>query len=215
MCERVIPPRSARPSAPTASARGSSLHWRRVPAAARLQATPQSTACAFAGLVAPGAILGHDARVEFKGYNGTIEVDGELLSITHSGLVAKAGGLVRDQPRRIPLQAVSGVRFKEATRLANGHLTLGLAGADPVDVGSQAASNPDTVMFRHRDNEQFQRLQQWLLAVVETNRKAGIDSSAVEFDPAGKTRIERGSRRRASSAQRRLSRSSTNVVSSA
>ena len=97
-------------------------------------------------------------NVEYKGYNGKIEVEGEKLVITHSGFAAKTGGLVCDLPRTIPLQAISGVAFKEATRLVNGSITLGLSGADAVAVGSQAASNPDTVMFRHKDNDQFKRL---------------------------------------------------------
>jgi Bacterial PH domain/Short C-terminal domain/Domain of unknown function (DUF4429) len=129
--------------------------------------------------------------VEYKGYNGKIEVDGEKLAITHSGLVAKSGGLVRDQPRTIPLQAISGVAIKEATRLGNGWITLGLGGADAVDVGSQAASNPDTVMFRHKDNDEFKRLHDWLVTVVEYNRSTGVDFSAVQFDAAGQTRAPR------------------------
>jgi hypothetical protein len=67
--------------------------------------------------------------MEFKGYNGTISVGDRALTITHSGLIAKAGGLVRDKPREIPLQAISGVNLKEASRMANGWLTLGVGGA--------------------------------------------------------------------------------------
>jgi hypothetical protein len=129
--------------------------------------------------------------VEYKGYNGKIEVEGEKLTITHSGFAAKGGGLVRDQPRMIPLQAISCVAIKEATRLVNGSITLRLGGADAVDVGSQAASNPDSVMFRHKDNDQFKRLHDWLVTVVEHNRRTGVDFSAVEFDAAGQTRTER------------------------
>lgn len=58
--------------------------------------------------------------MECKGYNGTIVAEGDHLIITHSGLVAKCGGLVVDQPRRIPLQAVSGVDLKAASRMTNG-----------------------------------------------------------------------------------------------
>jgi hypothetical protein len=81
--------------------------------------------------------------------------------------------------------------MREATRLVNGWITLGLGGADAVDVGSQAASNPDTVMFRHKDNDDFKRLHDWLVTVVEFNRNAGVDFSAVQFDAAGQTRTER------------------------
>ena len=66
----------------------------------------------------------HDWAVAYKGYNGTVLAEGDHLIITHSALVARSGGLVLNQPRRIPLQAVSGVQLKEASpageRLADG-----------------------------------------------------------------------------------------------
>ncbi len=129
--------------------------------------------------------------VEYRGYNGKIEVDAGRLTITHTGLAAKVGGLVDDQPRSIPLQAVSGVRMREASRLRNGWINLGLGGAGAIDVGSQGASNPDTLLFRHRDNDAFKALHDWLVTVAEHNRTTGVDSSAVQFDAAEKTRSER------------------------
>jgi hypothetical protein len=98
----------------------------------------------------------HDGAVEYKGYNGTIVTEGDHLIITHSGLVAKGGGLVVDQPRRIPLQAVSGVELKEASRMVNGWLTVGLSGVTPPQLsGGTAGSNADTVMFRHKNKDEF------------------------------------------------------------
>ena len=67
--------------------------------------------------------------MEFLGYNGTITTDEQALTITHSGVVARAGGLGNGRPRRIPLLAISDVRFKPATRLVNGDITVGLGGA--------------------------------------------------------------------------------------
>jgi hypothetical protein len=129
-------------------------------------------------------------RVEYRGYNGKIEVDAGRLTITHTGLAAKVGGLVVDQPRSIPLQAVSGVRLREASRLRNGWINLGLGGAAAIDVGSQGASNPNTLLFRHKDNHAFKALHDWLVTVAERNRSTGVDSSAVQFDAAGETRSQ-------------------------
>jgi hypothetical protein len=130
--------------------------------------------------------------VECKGYNGTIVAEGDHLIITHSGLVAKSGGLVVDQPRRIPLQAVSGVKLKEASRMTNGWLTVGLGGVAPPQLGAgTAASNADTVMFRHKSKDEFKALHDWLVTVVEHNQAEGIDPSTVKFDAAGETRTER------------------------
>lgn len=130
--------------------------------------------------------------VEYKGYNGTISVgDGELV-VTHSGLVAKGGGLATGQGRRIPLPAISGVSFKEATRLTNGSLAFGLGGQEPAEhKATETASNPDAVMFRHKDNDAFRSLYEWLLTVVEYNRTHGVDPTSVPFDPAPPSRLQR------------------------
>jgi hypothetical protein len=146
--------------------------------------------------------------VECKGYNGTIVAEGDQLIITHSGIVAKSGGLVVDQPRRIPLQAVSGVKLKEASRMVNGWLTVGLGGVVPPQLSAgTVASNADTVTFRHKSNDEFKALHDWLVTVVEHNQAEGIDPSTVEFDEAGQTRTERiqakrdGTREKAKLAQ--------------
>ena len=130
--------------------------------------------------------------MEYKGYNGTILADGDHLIITHSGLVAKSCGLPVDQPRRIPLQALSGVKIKEASRMVNGWLTVGLGGVTPPQLGAgTAGSNAATVMFRHKNKDEFKALHDWLVTVVEDNQAEGIDPSTVEFDRAGETRTER------------------------
>ena len=138
----------------------------------------------------------HHGEVEYSGYSGSIVVEGDQLTITHSGMAAKAGGLVRDQPRTIPLQAVSDVAIKEATRLANGWITLGLGGTDAAKLGStNAPSDPNSVMFRHKDKDQFKQLHDWLVTVVQQNRDQGVDFSSFEYDPAGETRMERVQRK--------------------
>lgn len=130
--------------------------------------------------------------MDFNGYNGTIAVNGEQLTITHSGFAARTGGLVRDQPREIPLRAISGVNFKEATRLVNGWLTLGLGGAEPVRLNAgTAASDANTVMFRHQQKDDFEKLRDLLLSVIEKNQEAGVDPSTVAFDsPQQKGRLQ-------------------------
>lgn len=130
--------------------------------------------------------------MDYTGYNGTISVEGDVLTITHSGFVAKSAGLPVDKPRTIPLAAVSGVFFAPATRLINGHLTLGLGGAAAEKLKTSAvADNPDTVMFRFKDKDRFAQLHEWLVSVIDHNRAAGVDPAAVDYDAAGQTRIER------------------------
>lgn len=130
--------------------------------------------------------------MDFNGYNGTIAVNGEQLTITHSGFAARTGGLVRDQPREIPLRAISGINFKEATRLVNGWLTLGLGGAEPVRLnGGKAPSDANTVMFRHQQKDDFEKLRDLLLNVIGKNQEEGVDPSTVAFDGPQQTRLER------------------------
>lgn len=56
---------------------------------------------------------------------------------------------------------------------------------------SAVADNPDTVMFRFKDNDLFAQLHEWLVSVIEHNRAASVDPAAVLYDAAGQTRIER------------------------
>lgn len=130
--------------------------------------------------------------MDFTGYNGTIAVNDDQLTITHAGLAARTGGLVRDRPRQIPLGAISGINFKGATRMVNGWLTLGLGGAEPIrlDAG-MAASDANTVMFRHGQKEDFEKLRDLLLSAIEKNQLDGVDPSTVAFDAPEQSRSVR------------------------
>jgi hypothetical protein len=121
--------------------------------------------------------------VKYDGYNGQIEVDDDELVITRDGLVARAA-FGKDTPeRRIPLQALSGVRLKEATRLKNGWVQLLLGGETPAELSAgTAASNANTVMFTHKKRSQFGELHDRLTAVVARNAEAGIDPAQAEWD---------------------------------
>jgi hypothetical protein len=130
--------------------------------------------------------------VEYKGYNGSVVADTDAIIITHFGMAAKAAGLVRDKPRRVPLPAISGVRFRAATRMTNGAITFGVGGGEAPDAraGSTGAS-ANAILFRHKDGEEFRKLYEWLLAVVEYNRENNIDAESVEFDAAEMSRFDR------------------------
>ncbi|MDX6738429.1 DUF4429 domain-containing protein [Actinocorallia sp. A-T 12471] len=119
---------------------------------------------------------------EYVGYNGRIVLEGDVLVLVREGVRAKVSGH-EVRSRRIPLQAVSDVRFREAGRLVNGHLQLGLGGVEPRVVSSgSAASDPDTVLFTWKKRDEFGQLYAWLRNVVEINRRSGIDASAVPYD---------------------------------
>jgi hypothetical protein len=123
--------------------------------------------------------------MEYEGGNGTISVEGDQLTLTHWGPAAEADGLAIDQPRRIPLQAISEVKLEKAGWSEFGWLTLGLGGHGAPDLTEKsAASNAETVTFLLDGNETFLPLYEWLLTVIEFNQSQGIDPSSVEFDAA-------------------------------
>jgi hypothetical protein len=114
-----------------------------------------------------------------KGHNGDITLEGETLTITRSGVVARATFGKDVELVVIPLQAIHGVRVKPASRLMNGWLQLLIGGVEAPELAiGTASSNGHTVMFTHKNREQFEGLRTWLDAVVAKNVAAGIDPSA-------------------------------------
>ncbi len=120
--------------------------------------------------------------MKYEGYNGQITVEADVLVLTREGMVAKAT-FGRSAPRRVPLQAVSGVSLQDATRLKNGWLQLHLGGKEAASLGAiTAPSDGDTVLFTYGKREQWQQLFGWLQTVVERNHLTGVDSRSVVFD---------------------------------
>ncbi|MGI8335989.1 DUF4429 domain-containing protein [Actinomadura scrupuli] len=119
---------------------------------------------------------------EYDGYNGRIILDGEAILLIRHGVKSRLSGHSQGT-RRIPFQALSDVRFREAGRLVNGYLQLGLGGVEPKPVtGPNAAADPDTVLFVWARREEFHQLYAWLQHVVKVNRASGIEPSAVPYD---------------------------------
>ncbi|WP_345180758.1 DUF4429 domain-containing protein [Actinomadura verrucosospora] len=152
-----------------------------VPAVAPAQPSPHP--------VAPHApIPPPSAASEYVGVNGRILLEGETLILVRSGLRSKMVGHA-EESRRIPFQAISGVRYKEAGRMVNGYLQLGLGGVEPqaLNVGN-AASDPDTVLFTWGKRNDFEHLRSRLQQVVTVNRASGTDPAAFPYDGASPTR---------------------------
>ena len=115
----------------------------------------------------------------YKGYNGDVTVEGETLTISRSGMVARAAFGNNVEPVVLPLQAISGVRVKPATRFVNGWLQLVVGGVDAAPLETKtAASNGHTVMFTHKNKQAFEGLGSWLESVIARNAAAGVDPSA-------------------------------------
>ncbi|WP_433717385.1 PH domain-containing protein (plasmid) [Nocardia sp. CA-084685] len=139
--------------------------------------------------------------MQYIGHNGQIEIVGDALVIKREGLMAKLGGTAGPD-RTIPLAAISGVKFEDATRLKNGHIQLGLGGAEMPDLGTQANANADTVIFTWKVRDQFRELHEWLRSVVEHNTRSGLDPSTTVAYDQGETRTDRLEQKAAAQEQR-------------
>lgn len=128
--------------------------------------------------------------MSYEGYNGTIDIEDDVLVIARDGMVAKAA-FGKVPPRRLPLQALHGVRHKPASRLGNGWLQLLLGGVNkPEPTAGTAAGDPDVVLFTYGKRQQFDDLYKWLDSVVERNRELGLDPSQYDYDTSA-SRLQR------------------------
>jgi hypothetical protein len=94
----------------------------------------------------PGVNLNMDAR----GYNGQVHFDGQFVTITRQGFIARAR--IGKGDKRIPLTAITAVQWKPATWAVRGFIQFTLAGG--VEVRSRfgrqtadAGRDENTVVF--------------------------------------------------------------------
>lgn len=120
----------------------------------------------------------------YKASSAEVVIDGDVLTLTRK----KIG---KDDVRRIPLAAVTGVRTKPGGRLTAALLQLVLNDEPPADM---TLIEPNTLSFatpKHRAT--MAELQARLEAVIEQNRAAG--GGPVAYDAPRKGLIERASHR--------------------
>jgi Bacterial PH domain len=131
-----------------------------------------------------------DDELVAKGYNGEMALDerARTVTISRDGKMARLGATGHNSGARvIPLDAVSGVRIRPATRMVNGCLGLGVGGADVLDIGvAQMNGNRDAVVFRFGQREAFIALHGRLEGVVQDNRARGVDAAATGVEATRK-----------------------------
>lgn len=87
--------------------------------------------------------------MRYEGYNGVVEIVSDQLILSRPGRVAWVGHGKDVPPRTIPLQAVSGVDIRPATRMVNGYLRILLGGQTVPEPGSRhLGSDPDASCSR-------------------------------------------------------------------
>lgn len=126
----------------------------------------------------------------YDGYNGQVELTDDELVITRSGAMAKMT-VGKVAPRRIPLQALTGVRLKKATRLTSGHIQFLMQYQDAAALPlGKAGMDPNTVLFAWARRNTFAELAGLIEARIAHNTAEGLDASAVDVAPADSDRIQ-------------------------
>lgn len=121
----------------------------------------------------------------YDGHNGKITVEPEALVVTRHGMSARVAHGRGVPPRRIPLQALAGVRLKDATRLVHGWIQLLPGTADrPEPTTNSAVGDPDVVLYPWSRRKDFAELHRWLEHVVAVNEASGVDTAAVPVPPS-------------------------------
>jgi len=97
----------------------------------------------------------------FKGYNGRIVVEGDVLVLDRAGAQGRSGGEAR--PRRMPLTSVLGAFLQPPAERRPGYLQLVVEGQPDEELTmAQAVRHPLVVTFTPSQQAEFERLHDWL-----------------------------------------------------
>lgn len=117
-----------------------------------------------------------------KGHNGTVEFDGDFVTINRTGALARLS--VGKGSKRIPLASISAVQLKPAGALVNGFISFSMAGGTErrSKFGSQttdAVNDENSVIITKKQMPEFEQLRAAVeQAIVERSRPAAAAPAA-------------------------------------
>jgi hypothetical protein len=120
--------------------------------------------------------------VQVKGHNGTVEWDGDFVTIKRTGFLARAS--VGKGEKRIPVSSITAVQWKPAGALVNGFIQFTLGGGNEARsrFGAQttdAAKDENSVLFMKKQMAEFQALRDEIeQAIAQRGRTAPQPVSA-------------------------------------
>ena len=105
---------------------------------------------------------GTNGPISAKGHNGTVEFDGQYVTIVRKGFLARAS--VGKGEKRIPLSSIAAVQWKPAGALVNGYIEFTIPGGreNRSRIGhatQDAAHNENAVVFTKSQMPAFQDLR--------------------------------------------------------
>jgi hypothetical protein len=125
-----------------------------------------------------------------KGVNGTVTFDGTWVTFDREGLGARA--TVGKGEKKIALDQITSVRWKQPSRLIRGYIAFSLPGRVERKSGFgkqtvDAAKDPDAVVFGFTQADAFLALKEKIedaLAQHHAPSPAPVPAAAPEADPA-------------------------------
>ena len=114
--------------------------------------------------------------IEVKGHNGQIVFDGQYVTITRRGILART--TVGKGEKSIHISQISSVQWKPAGPFVNGFIQFSAAGGNErrSRFGSQTASavnDENSVIFTTRQRAAFEELRKHVEAAIATHHTPG------------------------------------------
>ena len=93
-----------------------------------------------------------------EGVNGQVELNGGMVSIQRSGLMAKA--TVGGGEKRIPVKSIQAVQWKPASKLTRGFIQFTVpGGVESKGRAKDAASDENSVLFNGKQQADFEAIR--------------------------------------------------------
>lgn len=122
-----------------------------------------------------------ESVLEVQGHTGTVLFDGDFVTITRAGFLARA--TVGKGEKRIALTSITAVQWKPAGGMTNGFIQFTLGGGSEVRsrFGTQtvdAANDENSVVFTKKQMPSFEALRQEVeAAILRSHQAAGPNVS--------------------------------------
>jgi len=131
---------------------------------------------------APGDQTATTGTVEAKGHNGTVVFDGDFVTITRKGFLARA--TIGKGEKRIPVASLTAIQWKPAGAMVNGFIqfTLGGGNESRSKFGRQtsdAVNDENSVVFIRKQMPAFQALREQIEDGIAQRGRPSAPAAAV------------------------------------